>query len=67
MDQWGHLHPGDKAVDGNKNFVWGPDNCFATAQAAKNWFEVDLEKEFDVAAVVIYNRHFDRKINQVLL
>ena len=46
----------NRAVDGNKNPIWGGATCTHTQNVDKAWWYVDLGKEYVVTSVSMTNR-----------
>lgn len=45
-----------KAVDGNTNTAWGGQSCTHTHRDAQPWWQVDLQKRYEVEGVAVWNR-----------
>ena len=45
-----------RAVDGNTGGKWWHNSVTHTHRAQGAWWEVDLEDEYDVTEIVLYNR-----------
>ena len=45
-----------RAVDGTTNGLWHNNSVSSTQKENRPWWEVDLEAEYEITSIVIYNR-----------
>ncbi|XP_071945661.1 scavenger receptor cysteine-rich domain-containing protein DMBT1-like [Antedon mediterranea] len=45
-----------RAIDGNRNHLYGGNSCTHTQNEANSWWKVDLLETFDITSVTIFNR-----------